>query len=229
MLIALFVHFGSSHALPCLTIGPVCWSLDGMPRLKSVAKIRNDRQSVVWFQVWNHMKTDRTIVPMILNHFDSCTYNIFITFFLRLFLYHPQNDLIFHWCHWVLWHRLWRWSFSSLVEHTPYIPQVHPYPKTRTTHWGYIPHFAASFLGYPILKQNVTIYHMHRCGRWGFLGISYLRAVLTKTEPRKGCRFSQLLRTVGNLGFFVAFLLLFCFFLAGIWFCSIRILWSPNL
>ena len=85
MLIALFVHFGSSHALPCLTIGPVCWSLDGMPRLKSVAKIRNDRQSVVWFQVWNHMKTDRTIVPMILNHFDSCTYNIFITFFLRLF------------------------------------------------------------------------------------------------------------------------------------------------
>ena len=31
------------------------------------------------------MKTDRTIVPTILNHFDSCTYNIFITFFLRLF------------------------------------------------------------------------------------------------------------------------------------------------
>ena len=93
------------------------------------------------------------------------------------------------------------------------------------------PPFAAPFLGYPILKQNMTVYHMHRCGRWGFLGISYLRAVLTKTEPRKGCRFSQLLRTVGNLGFVtgsgVVFLL--PFFLAGIRFRSIRILWSPNL
>eukprot|EP00435_Cladocopium_sp_Y103_P020125 s928_g4.t3 len=44
-----------------------------------------------------------------------------------------------------------------------------------------------------------TIMLIALCVHFGFLGISYLRAVLTKTEPRRGCRFSQLLRTVGTM------------------------------